>query len=92
MRCKCHKHSPHTLRSLTLDVTLVRMRRLVVTRARANERVRACHPRRRHPAPLPAPPALLPMAQVPAPAPLAPAPARAEWLSENAIFLSQNLL
>ena len=42
MRCKCHKHSPHTLRSLTLDVTLVRMRRLVVIRAR--ERTRACVP------------------------------------------------
>ena len=42
LRCKCHKHSPHTLRSLTLDVTLVRMRRLVVIRAR--ERTRACVP------------------------------------------------
>ena len=86
MRGKSHNHSPHTPRSLTLDGTLARVRRIVVSRAQTNARARAPTTWQSGAA------AGAAGAAANGAGPGAGAAARAEWLSENAIFPSQNLL
>ena len=83
MRGKSHNHSPHTPRSLTLDGTLARVRRIVVSRAQTNARARAPTTWQSGAA-AGAAGAAANGAGPGAGAAYAGAAARAEWLSENA--------